>query len=216
MLNNNYVSVTVIVNEGRASDVMDHMKKKNLVSGATAMLGQGTAKSEILRFFELHHQRKELFIMAVKREYEEEVMKELEVEFNLNKKNQGISFSTDVIKTSWERNTDQEEIDMGPKSGFEALFVIVDRGVGDEVVEIANDAGAKGATIIHGRGTGTSVMGNVFDMVIEPEKDIVLLLIVEENIDSIMDVLYKELELEKQGKGIMFTMDVNRTAGILK
>lgn len=208
-----YICLHLIVNEGKAKKIIDDLKERKLVSGATTMLAQGTAKSEILKLLELHHQRKELAILAIRKDNENLVMDELEKK--LDKKNAGIGFSTDVLKVSWENGQARED-EMEDKSNFEALFAIVDRGSGDDVVDIAQKAGAKGATIVHGRGTGATVLGEVFDMVIEPEKDIVLMLIDKDNIDSIMEDLTKEMEISMPNRGILFTMAVNRTIGLVK
>lgn len=208
-----YICLHLIVNEGKAKKIIDDLKERKLVSGATTMLAQGTAKSEILKLLELHHQRKELAILAIRKDNENLVMDELEKK--LDKKNAGIGFSTDVLKVSWENGQARED-EMEDKSNFEALFAIVDRGSGDDVVDIAQKAGAKGATIVHGRGTGATVLGEVFDMVIEPEKDIVLMLIDKNNIDSIMEDLTKEMEISMPNRGILFTMAVNRTIGLVK
>lgn len=208
-----YVCLHLIVNEGKAKNIIDDLKERKLVSGATTMLAKGTAKSEILKLLELHHQRKELAILAIRKDNESLVMDELEKK--LNKKNAGIGFSTDVLKISWEDGQARED-EMEDKSNFEALFAIVNRGDGDVVVDIAQKAGAKGATIVHGRGTGATVLGEVFDMVIEPEKDIVLMLIDKNNIDSIMKDITKDMEISMPNRGILFTMAVNRTIGLVK
>ena len=51
-----------------------------------------------------------------------------------------------------EINTDLEE--GGKNYGISSNFIIVDRGLGHEVVDVATEAGARGATIINARGSG--------------------------------------------------------------
>lgn len=37
---------------------------------------------------------------------------------------------------------------------YEALYVIVDKANADKVIEISQKEGEKGATVVHGRGSG--------------------------------------------------------------
>ncbi len=53
---------------------------------------------------------------------------------------------------------------------YDAIFVVVDKGKAEFVVEAANEAGAKGGTIIHARGAGEYEIEKIFSMEIEPEK----------------------------------------------
>ena len=62
-------------------------------------------------------------------------------------------------------------------SEYVALYVIVDRHLGHRAVEIAQANGAKGATLVHGRGSGEKVKSILLNMNIEPEKDIVIMLV---------------------------------------
>ena len=210
-----HLAVHVIVDEGKASKVVNHLRDLDLVDGGTIVNAIGTAKSSILHFLELHHQRKEFLIMAVEKEKEKRIMDEIEEELSLDKKNTGIAFSVDIFKTSW-KATDKEDGMTGVGSGYEAVFVIVENGKAEEVIDISQEAGAKGATIIHARGSGVSVQGQVFGMVIEPEKNIVLMLIKSEDVDVVIESISREIDIEKPGNGIIFAMDVNRTVGILE
>ena len=46
---------------------------------------------------------------------------------------------------------------MEKANNMKALYIIVNAGFADEVMEIARGAGAKGATIINARGTGACI-----------------------------------------------------------
>ena len=56
------------------------------------------------------------------------------------------------------------------------IVAIVERGKADKIVEKAKKAGAKGATIIYGRGTGQSEALKFFNLRIEASKEIILIL----------------------------------------
>nr|WP_246566297.1 P-II family nitrogen regulator [Tissierella simiarum] len=97
---------------------------------------------------------------------------------------------------------------------YEVIFTIVERGVGQEVVDIATSAGSRGATIINARGSGIHENTMFFSMNIEPEKEIVMIIIEKEKSDKIIKSIKETLQIDEPGKGIMFVMDVNKTSGL--
>lgn len=53
-------------------------------------------------------------------------------------------------------------------------------------------------------------------MTIGPEKDIVLMLIKKELEETIKGKIYKEMELEKEGRGIIYSLPVNQVSGLVE
>ena len=95
-----------------------------------------------------------------------------------------------------------------------AIFTIVDRGMGETVVEAAEKAGSRGATIIHARGSGIHENSKLFSMVVEPEKDIVLILAEQSLTEGIVASIRETLKIDKPGHGIIFVLDINKTYGL--
>jgi len=60
---------------------------------------------------------------------------------------------------------------------FELIVVIVNKGEAFDVVEASKSMGAEGGTIILGRGTGIHENLKILGVPIEPEKEIVLILV---------------------------------------
>lgn len=211
-----YIALFVIVDRHKASGVLEFMKKLG-VTGGTILQGYGTVKSGLLSFLELNEDKKEIIMMIVNKKLEDMLIDKLLEKYKLHKKNHGIAFSIDVYRmlgshierVSGDMDNTNREIK------YEAVFVIVENGKGDFVVEAAQKAGAKGATIVHGRGSGIHETDNIFGLVIEPEKEIVIMLIKREDVDRVTKSVREAIDIEKPGQGIMFIMDVNRTAGIL-
>ncbi len=100
-------------------------------------------------------------------------------------------------------------------STYKCIVVIVKRGDGEDVVTSASAHGARGGTIIHGRGTSVRENKKVFGTLIEPEKDIVLIVTNTDILEKVMDGIRDALDLEAPGKGILFTIDLDRVEGIL-
>ena len=88
-----------------------------------------------------------------------------------------------------------------------ALFIIVNAGFADEVVEIARSCGSRGATIMSARGTGKN-LEEFLGIQIEPEKEMVLTLVPENVATRIMDEVKKTEGLNTAAAGICFYMPV--------
>ncbi|GAB6054838.1 P-II family nitrogen regulator [Methanobacterium alkalithermotolerans] len=103
---------------------------------------------------------------------------------------------------------------MSTCSGFKLIYTIVEAGRGSYIMNIARKAGAEGGTIYFGRGTSIHEHGKFLGMPIEPEKEVVMILIKDELVNMVFEAVVEEGELETPGKGIAFILDVSRVAGI--
>ena len=98
--------------------------------------------------------------------------------------------------------------------GHEVIFCIVNAGFSDAVMEAAKEFGARGGTVINARGTANSESEKLFNITVEPEKEIVMIIVKTELKDDILHALYKKVGLDTPGHGIAFSMPVDKTVGI--
>lgn len=206
-----------VVNNGVASEVLDAAKEAG-ATGGTILLGKGTVKNSILEFLGLNEEKKEILIMIVKSELEEELHKYLTDKFHLYEPNHGILFSCPLSRILGTRcfGPDCSDKGNGGEKGmeYEVIFTVVDKGLGSEVVDMATSAGARGATIIDARGSGINEKNMFFSMKVEHEKEIVMIIIKKEHSQKVIDAIDKAMDLEEPGKGILFVLDVNKTSGL--
>lgn len=215
---NDYILSVVVVNSGMGSQVLTEAKKIG-VSGGTILLGRGTVKNHLLRLLGLDETQKEIVFMISGKELENPIHEVLTEKFRIKKPNHGIIFSSPVRKAigmSADITTDSD-LKTGGKNHmeYEVIFTIVERGMGENVVDAATGAGATGATIINARGSGIHEHEKFFAMDIEPEKEIVMIIINKEKSDKVVKSINDTMEIDKPGKGIVFVMDVNRTSGLV-
>lgn len=111
---------------------------------------------------------------------------------------------TKIMKTKAKENDVQ----------FELILTITNRGYSDFVVEAARNAGASGGTIVNGRGTGVHEKESILGVSIQPEKEMVLTLVKKEEKCKIMKAIVDGANLNKEGKGICFSLPVEDVAGI--
>lgn len=93
------------------------------------------------------------------------------------------------------------------------VVTIVKKGWGDRVVIASRKAGAKGGTIVFGRGTGVHENKSLLGILIEPEKEIVLTIAESANADAIVDSINKDAGLDKSGCGLGFVVPLEKVFG---
>ncbi len=96
----------------------------------------------------------------------------------------------------------------------EAIFCIVNSGYSDKVMETAKKFGARGGTVIGGRGTASKEAETFFGITVQPEKEIVMILVPKKHKDAILGALYDEVGLNSVGQGIAFSLPVDSVVGI--
>jgi len=94
------------------------------------------------------------------------------------------------------------------------IISIVRKGWGSKVLGASVKAGARGGTVLFGRGAGIHEQEKIFGMSIEPEKEIVLTLVNAEQVDLILQEIVQAAELDSTGKGIAFVVPVERMVGM--
>ena len=97
---------------------------------------------------------------------------------------------------------------------FELIVVLVNSGFSEIVMDAAREVGARGGTIVRARGTGTKDMENRYNIVITPDKEMILILVKETIRDQMLSAIYKAAGLGTDGQGIAFSLPVNDLVGI--
>lgn len=100
------------------------------------------------------------------------------------------------------------------KYGHEAIFCIVNAGFSETAMEAAREYGATGGTVIRARGTANPEAERLFNITIQPEKEIVMIVCKSALKDGILHGLYRAVGSSTAGNGIVFSMPVDETVGI--
>lgn len=97
---------------------------------------------------------------------------------------------------------------------FEVILCIVNSGFAEAAMDAAKQVGARGGTIIHGRGTASKEAEKFFNITIQPEKEIVMILAKEDIKDGILHGLYNAVGTNTPAQGIAFALPVDDVVGI--
>ncbi len=100
------------------------------------------------------------------------------------------------------------------KKGYKCIIAIVNNGFSEVAMDAARACGAKGGTILHGRGTASKEAEKIFNISIQPEKEIVMILAKAELIDGILKGLYTAIGSATKAQGIAFALPVDEVVGL--
>lgn len=97
---------------------------------------------------------------------------------------------------------------------YEVILCVVNAGFSESVMDAAREFGARGGTVIHARGTANAEAEKLFNISIQPEKEVVLILVEKECRDDILHALYQKVGLQSAGQGIAFCLPVEDVVGL--
>ena len=99
---------------------------------------------------------------------------------------------------------------------YDAINIIVNKGVAEEMLAAAQSAGAHSGTIVSARGAGQSETSRLFSLEIEPEKELLLIIVAKDKTDAVIDAVNSHIDLDAPGNGIMYVQEVSRIYGQMK
>ncbi len=92
------------------------------------------------------------------------------------------------------------------------ITCIVQRGVADDIVQAARDAGAQGETVNFARGTGVRERLGILSVAVEVEKEVINILVSSEQVERIFEKIYIAGKLDTPGMGIMYITPLEKAA----
>ncbi len=99
---------------------------------------------------------------------------------------------------------------------FEMILCIVNAGFSETVMDAAKEVGARGGTVIHARGTANKEAEQFFHITIQPDKEMVLILVPVEIKDDVLHAIYRSAGLKSEGQGIASSLPVDDVVGLAK
>ena len=103
---------------------------------------------------------------------------------------------------------------MDKKFTHEAIFCIVNSGYSEAVMDSAKKVGASGGTVLNARGTANKEAESFFGITIQPEKEIVMIVVPATLKEALLNALYDDVGLNSPGQGIAFSLPVDGTVGL--
>ena len=101
-------------------------------------------------------------------------------------------------------------------NNHEVIFAIVNAGFAEDVMDVAREHGARGGTILNGRGVAREEAAAFFGITIHAEKEILMMVVDRDIRDAVMNAIYHEMGMGRPAQGIAFSLPVSDVAGLVK
>lgn len=182
-------------------------------------LAYGTATRNMLDFFGLKNTEKYVAVSIFSENMEKDIFKKIKTSLQLQKVGNGIAFSVPLSSTSKYindsfNNKRGDIMEKDDDKKYHLIVTIVQEGYSDKVMTVARKYGANGGTLIKGRGIGDKNSFKFFNMTLEPEKDIVLIVSSTEDKNKIMEGILEKNGIKTEAKGFCFSIPIDNQLGI--
>lgn len=218
LTNHSMELVVCIVNPNEADRVIELARKKG-IEGGTVFYGEGTSSKGVLAALGLDTVRKEIVLLIAPEKQATEALDYIAFKKKMHVKNKGIGFRLSLsqvlgIYTGSIQEKIQQIEEREYKKMYQGIFAIVNKGEAEDVMDLAQEAGAQGGTIIQARGSGSKEAKKIFNMDIVPEKEMILIISEQSQVEQIVQKISREQDINEPNKGIVFVVDLNETRGI--
>lgn len=211
--------VTLVLDNKQSEKFFKFLEMKYVFHKMT-LIGKGTVKHQVLNMLGITDQKRILIQLLMEYKNVKPLVDLTVKKLNISKPGCGIIYVSHINTlrcfSDHERYSESVEINSEENSMYKKLTIIVERGNADEVMDIARKAGVKGGTLIHGRGTGSEKVVKLFGTEIEPEKEVIIILLPTSKVDKVVDSLTSELNFEEVGGGIMYVESVCDVKGLVE
>ena len=192
----------------------------------TVALGHGTAHKGILSVLGLKDTAKDVVFTFLPSAVAASALRRLFYALDMDRPGKGIAFVLPVgsIGASALQHLLGDTHTISPKEEqtamehptHELVIAIINKGYSEVVMDAARPAGAGGGTIIHARGAAPQEASHFFGITIQPEKEMVLIVVDKEHKIPVMQAISKAAGLQTEGHGIVFSMPVTELMGIAR
>lgn len=217
--------LVTIVDRGKGEEIIKLCNENNsefhLIS-----LGVGTASRDIMNYLGLDEPEKDIVMSLVPDLNVKNIFEIFKNKMHFLKPGKGIAFTISISAMSatichrfndncnYNLDKNKETIDMKENNEYDLLVCIVNHGESDIVMEVAKGAGATGGTSIRARSLDSDEIEKFFKLIIQPEKDVVLLIVQKEVKHNIMQEICNNILCKTHKKGIVFSLPIDEVIGI--
>ena len=185
-----------IVRKGDSAPLKKSLREAG-APGGTIVNAKGTATSFILASLGLGDTRKEILYNIINKDDKQEFMDDIHASTG-----KGVVVMLDCYRSIERKMEDNME------SNWTMIEVICADGMSDDIMAVARKAGARGGTVISGRGTSTEADVKFFGAPLVPEKELLMIVVDNKIFESVYSAISEMEILKKKGMGILFALPV--------
>ncbi len=197
--------------------------RQNGITRLTSMLGSGTASKSILDYLGIENNEKVVLQTVAAAGNVESLFSGLISRMGINLPGTGIAMSipiesiagTSSMKylTEGQETIASEEVKM-KEAVYSLIMIISEKGRSDMVMDAAREAGAKGGTVVHAKGTGRESEAKFFGVSITPEKEMIYIAARKSDKGDIMRAIMEKAGPHTEAKAVVFSLPVEDIAGL--
>lgn len=180
----------------------------------------GTATKSTLELLGINSSRRRVVLTLANSEKTDELFKQLKRRLYIGAVGRGMAVALPIKsigggKTVAYLSGDAQSAKYSPQFNYsyELIVVIANEGRNEMVMDAARGAGAKGGTILHGKGTASKEAEKFFKMSIGSEKEVVLIVAKAEHKADIMRAILRDAGPNSEAGAIAFSMPISQLAG---
>ena len=230
MQNGTIKLLLTIVDRGKGEAVAQLLQREGALAHFIA-LGHGTAAKDLLSLLALKDTAKDVVCSFMQSQTAIRAMRKLSYALDIDLPGRGIAFTMPLGSVGGNQTKEylsgegkpeaQQEANMSinqqpDQPQHDLIVAIVNGGFTDLVMDAALPAGARGGTVVHARGAGARDVSQFFNLTIQPEKEMVLILTDHEHKVPIMQAITRGAGLNSEGKGIVFSLPVTDVMGVAR
>ena len=188
--------------------------------------GYGAAKPELYNMLGFGEYKKAIFLSIITENMAHKLLAKLAVDFHLTTPGKGIAFTLPIngisnilnqlcVNSDQNKQPESEDKFMSQIEDHDLILTIVNHGYYDQIIEAVRAAGARGGTLLHGRGVANEETSKFLGITLQPEKDILLIIVSHKIKQQVMESIIKAAGISTNGQGICVSLPVNYALGLL-
>lgn len=210
--NKNLMMLLSIVQSGMGVKLIQTLTDRNIKINFQCV-GHGTAPTEMMDIFGLSDNNKDIIISIGAEQRVKELMQDFDSEFNNNIRYGGLMIVLDMLAAnrmiaellthSLSTNNIKGGASMKNVHHNNLIFISVNNGYSDAVMEVAKKVGATGGTVIKGRLADAELFGELGQLKANEEREIICILAPENISHEIMNNVNEKFGFSSEANGIL-------------
>ncbi len=219
----NLMLLVLIYSEGNDRRINSILNKFG-VKVKTITNASGTASPSILDYFGLLETRKDVYLAIIPDCLEHKILTKLKNTFRFEQIGTGITFTIPITSSNkflvdqFKKSEAEEKKETMKleENKYHLIITIVLEGYLEQAMSAAKKAGATGGTVIKGRGLASVIPTKVLGFNIEPEREVILNVVEDENKTKVMEEITQAVGIKTNGKGVCIALPISDAIGLHK
>lgn len=212
--------IMAIVDRDKAK-LMAELFENHKLPMVLAVLGRGTATSEVLDLYGLEAKEKALLITVAGADMTKQLIRAAKHKLFIDVPGNGIMMAIPLKSVGGGKTLaflsggaapDKAVPEM--KFDHELIMAVINEGHTDPVMDAARSAGAAGGTVLHAKGTGGKLSEKFLGVSLADEKEVVLIVSKAGEKTAIMRAISDQCGVDTPSGAITFSLPISSVAGL--